>query len=228
MCRQFITAGKLSKLRKIIEELYNEDLKIRLFEEIEKDEEDLEEEIEEELDEERKHKRDYEAILTHNVPVISYDAGEKFLTKMKWGIRFSPEKKSPLIFNSRDDTIAAKPFWKNTFNKNRILIPMFGFFEWQDIGQKKKLKTKITLVNRKMFLVPGLYHKNKEGINEFTLITTSPNIFMKKIHTRMPVILDDKNVFSYFTDSAEENLEKLKPVNAEMEMEELPTSEQLS
>ena len=61
MCRQFITAGKLSKLRKIIEEVYNEDLKIRLFEEIDKDEEDLEEEIDEELDDERKFKRDYEA-----------------------------------------------------------------------------------------------------------------------------------------------------------------------
>lgn len=226
MCRQFITAGKLSRLRKIIEEVYNEDLKIRLFEEIYKDEEDLEEEIDEELDDERKYKRDYEAILTHDIPVISYDAGEKFLTKMKWGIRFSPEKKSPLIFNSRDDTIAAKPFWKNTFDKNRILIPMFGFYEWQDIGQKRKLKTKITLTGRKIFLVPGLYRKNKESINEFTLITTSPNTFMKKIHTRMPVILDDKNVFNYFTDSADENLEKLKPIKAEMEMEELPTPEQ--
>jgi len=231
MCRQFITAGKLSKLRKIIEEVYNEDLKIRLFEEIDKDEEDLEEEIDEELDDERKFKRDYEAILTHDIPVISYDAGEKFLTKMKWGIRFSPEKKSPLIFNSRDDTIAAKPFWKKTFDKNRILIPMFGFYEWQDIGQNRKLKTKITLVKRKMFLVPGLYWKNKEGINEFTLITTSPNTFMKKIHTRMPVIFQnnkDENVFSYFTDSVDENLEKLKPVKVEMEMEELPTDEQKS
>ena len=221
MCRQFITAGKLSKLRKLLEETYNEELKIRLFEEIGKDEENLEEEIDEELEEERKYKRDYEAILTHKVPVISYDNGEKFLTKMKWGIRFNPEKKSPLIFNSRDDTIKDKPFWWRTFDKNRILIPMFGFFEWQDIGQKKKIKTKITLIKKKMFLVPGLYWKNKEGINEFTLITTSPNKFMNEIHTRMPVILDDKKVFNYFTDSAEENHEKLKPTESKMEMEEL-------
>lgn len=98
MCRQFITAGKLSKLRKLLGELYSEDLKIRLFEEINKEEEDLEEEIDEELEEERKYKRDYEAILTHNVPVISYEKGEKFLTKMNWGIRFSPEKKITFDF----------------------------------------------------------------------------------------------------------------------------------
>ena len=137
MCRQFITAGKLSKLRKLLEEIYNEDLKIRLFEEIGKDEENLEEEIDEELEEERRYKRDYEAILTHNVPVISYDNGEKFLTKMKWGIRFNPEKKSPLIFNSRDDTIKEKPFWWRTFDKNRILIPMFGFLSGRTSDRRK-------------------------------------------------------------------------------------------
>ena len=75
-----------------------------------------------------------------------------------------------------------------------------------------------------MFLVPGLYWKNKEGINEFTLITTSPNKFMSEIHTRMPVILDDKKVFNYFTDSAEENHEKLRPTDSKMEMEELKDS----
>lgn len=221
MCRQFITAGKLSELRKLLKDTYNEDIKIRLFTEIEKEEENIEEEIEEELEEQRKHKKDYEAILTENVPVITYENGEKFLTKMKWGIRFNPEINSPLIFNSRDDTIKEKIFWWQAFDKNRILIPMFGFYEWRDTGKKKKLKTKITVVKRKIYIVPGLYFKNKQGINEFSLITTSPNKFMANIHTRMPAILDDKNIFNYFTDSAEENHEKINPTISDMIMKEL-------
>ena len=143
---------------------------------------------------------------------------------MKWGIRFNPEKKSPLIFNSRDDTIQTKPFWKRTFDKNRIRIPMFGFYEWQDKGGKKKVKTKITIPGRNVFMVPGLFWKNKEDINEFTLITTSPSSFMKKIHSRMPVILDDKDVFNYFTDSYEENAAKLKPTEGDMKTEEEESS----
>ena len=218
MCRQFITSGKLSNLRKIIEKTYNEDIKIKLLGEIDKEEEDLEEKIEKELEETKRQKRDYDAILTHDVPVIAYENGEKFLTKMKWGVRFDPEKKSPLIFNSRDDTIQSKPFWKRTFDKNRILIPMFGFYEWQDKGVKKKVKTKITVPGRNVFMVPGLFWKNKEDINEFTLITTSPSSFMKKIHSRMPVILDDKDVFNYFTDSYEENAAKLKPSEGDMKI----------
>jgi len=220
MCRQFITAGKLSNLRKLIEKTYNEDIRIKLLGEIAEEEENIQEEIEKELKETIKRNKDFDAILTHNVPVIAYENGEKILTKMKWGIRFSPEKKSPLIFNSRDDTIQTKPFWTKTFDKNRILIPMFGFYEWQDKGGKKKVKTKITLPGRNLFMVPGLYWKNKEGINEFTLITTSPSSFMKKIHSRMPVLLDDKNVFNYFTDSFEENAEKLKPSEGNMNLEE--------
>lgn len=221
MCRQFIIAGKLSGLRKLLKSVYNEDIKIKLYDEIDKEEESLEEEIEKEIEEQRKHKDIKDAILTHRIPVIIYNEGEKFITKMKWGIQFDPEKKSPLIFNSRDDTISIKPFWKKLFDKNRILIPMEGFYEWKDVGKKKKQKIKIEKKDGDIFLVPGLYWKNKEGKQEFSLVTTSPNKFMKNIHNRMPVILDDENVFSFFTDSADENIEKLKPSETELVSEEI-------
>ncbi|MBV6479542.1 MAG: hypothetical protein HGGPFJEG_02326 [Ignavibacteria bacterium] len=220
MCRQFITAGKLSGLRKLLKSVYNEDIKIKLYEEIDKKEETLEEEIEKEIEEQKGKPESEDAVLTHRIPVLIYESGEKFITKMKWGIRFDPEKKTPLIFNSRDDTISIKPFWKKLFDRNRILIPMKGFYEWKDVGKKKKLKIKIEKKDGKIFLVPGLYWKNKEGINEFSLITTSPNKFMETIHSRMPVILDDENVFIFFTDSVDENLEKLKPSQEEFIFEE--------
>lgn len=214
MCRQFITAGKMSGLRRLLKSLYNEDIRIRLTQEIETAEENLEEEIEREIEEQRGNGSDEyyrDAVLTHRIPVIAYDNGIKYLTEMKWGIQFDPEKKSPLIFNSRDDTVSTKPFWKKLFDRNRILIPMTGFYEWKDIGQKKKQKLKLILKNKKLFFVPGLYWKNKEGVNEFSLITTSPNSYVIKIHSRMPVILEDKSLTNYFTDSLEENIEKLKP-----------------
>lgn len=219
MCRQFITAGKMSGLRRLLKSLYNEDIRIRLTQAIESAEENLEEEIEREIEEQRENGRDEnypDAVLTHMIPVIAYDKGIKYLTEMKWGIQFDPEKKSPLIFNSRDDTVSTKPFWKKLFDRNRILIPMTGFYEWKDIGQKKKQKHKLILKNKKLFFVPGLYWKNKEGVNEFSLITTSPNSHVIKIHSRMPVILDDENVLNYFTDSSEENFKKLKPSGEEI------------
>ena len=223
MCRQFITAGKLSSLRKLLKSVYNEDIKIKLFTKIDEEEENLEEEIEKELEELTGNEEEdyYDAILTHNIPVIAFEKGEKYLTEMKWGIQFDPAKKTPLIFNSRDDTINVKPFWKRLFDKNRILIPMTGFYEWKDIGTKKKLKIKINLKERKLFFVPGLFWKNKEGVNEFSLITTSPSDYLKEIHNRMPVILDDISVANYFTDSLEVNIEKLKPSKSNINYKEV-------
>lgn len=216
MCRQFIIAGKLSSLRDLLKITYNEDIRLGLVERIREYEKDLEEEIEKEI--KRKYK---DAMLTQYVPVISFENGEKVINEMKWGIVFDKEKKTPLIFNSRDDTIKTRPFWLNLFDKNRILVPMTGFYEWRDTGEKKKRKTEITLKSKNMFMVPGLYRENIKGEKEFTIITTSPNEFIKNIHNRMPVIFTDKNVYSYFTDSAEENHEKLKPLNEEMEAEEV-------
>jgi len=223
MCRQFITAGKLSSLRKLLKSVYNEDIKIKLFTKIDEEEENLEEEIEKELEELTGNEEEdyYDAILTHNIPVIAFEKGEKYLTEMKWGIQFDPAKKTPLIFNSRDDTISTKPFWKRLFDKNRILIPMTGFYEWKDIGTKKKLKIKINLKERKLFFVPGLFWKNKEGVNEFSLITTSPSDYLKEIHNRMPVILEEISVANYFTDSLEVNIEKLKPSKSNINYKEV-------
>jgi len=223
MCRQFITAGKLSSLRKLLKSVYNEDIKIKLFTKIDEEEENLEEEIEKELEELTGNEEEdyYDAILTHNIPVIAFEKGEKYLIEMKWGIQFDPAKKTPLIFNSRDDTISTKPFWKRLFDKNRILIPMTGFYEWKDIGTKKKLKIKINLKERKLFFVPGLFWKNKEGVNEFSLITTSPSDYLKEIHNRMPVILDDISVANYFIDSLEVNIEKLKPSKSNINYKEV-------
>jgi len=223
MCRQFITAGKLSSLRKLLKSVYNEDIKIKLFTKIDEEEENLEEEIEKELEELTGNEEEdyYDAILTHNIPVIAFEKGEKYLIEMKWGIQFDPAKKTPLIFNSRDDTISTKPFWKRLFDKNRILIPMTGFYEWKDIGTKKKLKIKINLKERKLFFVPGLFWKNKEGVNEFSLITTSPSDYLKEIHNRMPVILEEISVANYFTDSLEVNIEKLKPSKSNINYKEV-------
>ena len=58
------------------------------------------------------------------------------LSKFNWGIKFSSD--SPLIFNSRMETILEKKFWMNTFDKNRCLVPMSAFYEWTKEGSKKK------------------------------------------------------------------------------------------
>jgi len=140
------------------------------------------------------------------------------LSKYNWGIKFSPG--SPLIFNSRMETIAGKKFWMDTFNRNRCLIPMSAFYEWTKEGSRK-VPYRIFLKDESLFFVPALYHIDKEKNIFASLLTTMPNEFIKKIHHRMPVIFTFNNAAGYLTNTLEENLKICIPYPhpEKMEME---------
>jgi putative SOS response-associated peptidase YedK len=129
---------------------------------------------------------------------------DKFvLSSYDWGIKFS--KSSPLIFNSRIETITEKKFWQDTFNRNRCLIPMSAFYEWKKEGSKK-VPYRIFLTTEDLFFVPALYYNSSAS-----LITTTPNEFIKPIHHRMPVILTYQNAVSFLTNTVDQNLKLCVP-----------------
>ena len=72
---------------------------------------------------------------TQKILTILRKENNYFLTKVDWGIKFS--KDSPLIFNSRIETIKEKEFWNYLFDRNRCIIPMTGFYEWKVQGTDK-------------------------------------------------------------------------------------------
>lgn len=132
-----------------------------------------------------------------------------------WGIKFKPG--SPLIFNSRIETIKEKPYWKSLFTKNKCLVPMTGFYEWKKSGAKK-IPYKIYLPDEGMFFVPALaaYINNQKFVS---LVTTEPNAFMKDIHHRMPVILNKENIVDFFENDIEANIEMCRPLADDIPME---------
>jgi len=142
------------------------------------------------------------------------------LKLMNWGIKFSPS--SPLIFNSRIETIKEKSFWFKLFSKNRCLVPMTGFYEWKKEGNKKQ-PYKINLKNEPLFFVPALFHQTKDDYYA-SLITTTPNNFIQPIHHRMPVIFRKEEALNYFTQNAEYNLAHCLPLNDTIPMLMQPVS----
>lgn len=151
---------------------------------------------------------------TNKIISVTYEKGKYNIVPMKWGIKFS--EKTPLIFNSRIETIKDKPYWFKLFNTSRCLIPMTAFYEWKTDGTKKT-PYRIYLPDEKMFFVPAVFIK-KEDEYFTSLITTTPNQFIRKIHHRMPVILRPSNALEYLTSKAEENLEKCIPFDDKEKM----------
>jgi len=145
---------------------------------------------------------------TQKILSVLLDINRYTITKVNWGIKFSD--KSPLIFNSRIETIKEKKYWLNLFAKNKCIVPMTGFYEWKTEGNRK-VKYKIFLPDEDIFFVPAIYHQDKEKNIFASLITTVPNKCIKEIHHRMPVILDFDNAVSFLNDETEKNLERCLP-----------------
>lgn len=99
------------------------------------------------------------------------------------------------MINARSETAAQKPSFKNLIAKKRCLIPADGFYEWKK-SNKTKTPMRVTLKDKELFAFAGLWNTwndpKGESIDSCTIITCSPNPFMKQIHDRMPVILSPK------------------------------------
>jgi putative SOS response-associated peptidase YedK len=164
-------------------------------------------------------------------PVMSI-INDKDTFKIKnffWGIQFDKVKKSPLIFNSRIETIKEKKYWTQLFYKNRCLLPATAFYEWKEIN-KTKIPHRIFLPEEDFFFIPSIFLK-MEDYYFVSMITTQPNTFMKKIHNRMPVILSKKEGLDFLKEEPKKALDlctslsdKIK-INAEI-AEKLLTDKQ--
>jgi putative SOS response-associated peptidase YedK len=120
----------------------------------------------------------------------------------RWGLipfwARDPQQIKPQI-NARAEGITEKAFFREPIKKRRCLVPADGFYEWKTFtleGKPEKFPWFIGLKNRKLFAFAGVYEvANLDGHETFTysIVTTTPNKTMEEIHSRMPVILHQKD-----------------------------------
>jgi len=162
--------------------------------------------------------KDVNIATTEKITGIMEKDKKYILSSFNWGIKFS--QSSPLVFNSKMETIIEKKFWRDTFNRNRCLVPMSAFDEWKQEGGKK-VAYRIFLKTEDHFFIPALYYINNENIYSASLITTTLNEFIKPIHHRMSVIFTYRNAVIYLTNTVDQNLKLCVPFPSPeiMEME---------
>ncbi len=160
----------------------------------------------------------YNIAPTNKILGVCKNEKKHSIRYFNWGIKFSAD--SPLIFNSRIETIKEKKFWWSLFDNNRTIIPMTGFYEWKK-ESGRKIPYKIFLPGNKTFFVAAIYFNKKETAEPFaSLITTMPNKFIKEIHHRMPVIFDELNdAVKFLQEDAKETVEMCRPYDDDKKME---------
>lgn len=167
----------------------------------------------------------YNVAPSQTVAVVANQGGRRTLDGYRWGLvpRWAKDMKIGYsMINARAETLQSKPAFRNLLARNRIVIPADGFFEWQKEG-KEKQPFRFQLKSKKVYGFAGLFDvwNNPESggtLRSCTIITTTPNDLVKRVHDRMPVILDESVVDEWLNPErtkSEHVLELLRPYPAE-------------
>jgi putative SOS response-associated peptidase YedK len=136
------------------------------------------------------------------------------LSLLRWGLlpawAKGPQAKPQI--NARAETLADKPFFRESFRWRRALIPADGWYEWPKRGADKAPR----LLRRKdgaLFAFAGLWESGT-----FAIVTVEPNPLVARIHDRMPALLapDDEKAWLDPKTPPERLRELLRPYPSEL------------
>ena len=79
----------------------------------------------------------YNVCPTDPIDVVTGEDGKRELGTMRWGLVpwwwSKPLKELRMAtFNARAETVETKPAFRDAFKRTRCLIPMSGYYEWQN------------------------------------------------------------------------------------------------
>ena len=131
--------------------------------------------------------------------VLRADQDSMVAETLKWG--YESAMKNTLIFNARTETVRERPMFRYDYETRRCLIPACKFYEWKDVGTKKKEKYEFFATGEVLYLA-GIYHKDPEG-DRFTILTREAEGCMAGIHSRMPLILRREDMAQWLFSKAE-------------------------
>jgi putative SOS response-associated peptidase YedK len=130
--------------------------------------------------------------------VTASEDGARQLRELRWGLvpRWAKDSSGAnRMINLRAETVREKKGWKSTLARRRCIIPIDGFYEWQDQGKgQRKQPFYITSRDFSPLALAGLWAtwrdpESGEELFTCTILTTSANDLMESVHHRMPVIL---------------------------------------
>ena len=168
--------------------------------------------------------QDVAAIMNSDISKVSW---------LRWGLIPSWAKDVKIgqrLINARSETIQEKPSFRSGFKSRRCIILADGFYEWQKgVKNQKSQPYYFHLKDRKLFGFAGIWEtwqsKPDEAVLQTcTIITCVANELVSKVHERMPVILREKNLWKWLSESNSDQLQDLLVPYPSNEMIAFPVS----
>jgi putative SOS response-associated peptidase YedK len=130
--------------------------------------------------------------------VVAGTDGARQLRELRWGLvpKWAKDRKiGNRMINLRAETVREKTSWQRALANRRCIVPVDGFYEWQDMGKgHRKQPFFIAARDDEPLALAGLWADwrdpdSGEQLWTCTIVTTTANELMGSVHHRMPVIL---------------------------------------
>lgn len=154
----------------------------------------------------------YNIAPTQHAPVVrARTQGGRELVPLRWGLVPFWAKDVRIgnrMINARGETVAEKPAFRQAFRRRRCLVLADGFYEWQKTATGKQ-PWYVARVSGEPFAMAGLWEswRDRDGdaspLETCAVITTAANETMRKLHDRMPVILDGTCITAWLDESTD-------------------------
>jgi putative SOS response-associated peptidase YedK len=130
------------------------------------------------------------------VAVVREHDGRRRLDALQWGLVPFWAKDAAIgrrLINARLDGVAAKPAFREAWQRRRCLIPASGFYEWSEPRQGRKRPYFIRSGAEPLLALAGLWERwrapSGEKLETCVIVTTDANTELVRIHDRMPLLI---------------------------------------
>lgn len=151
---------------------------------------------------------------TDPIRIVTERDGRRLLTSAEWGFRpFCCERALGQRgwINAKAETALESRAFGPALRQRRCVIPADVFYEW-DRGPQPPQPYAIGPVNDRLFAFAGIWTDAKHGDSATAaILTIGANDAIAKLHRRMPVILEEVDVWLAADTSLEEIATMLMP-----------------
>ena len=130
------------------------------------------------------------------VAVVREHEGRRRLDALQWGLIPFWAKDAHVgrrLVNARLDGVAAKPAFREAWQRRRCLIPASGFYEWSEPRGGRKRPYFIRPRDEPLLAIAGLWERwrtpSGEKLETCVIVTTDANAQLAPIHDRMPLLI---------------------------------------
>ena len=130
------------------------------------------------------------------VATVREHDGRRSVAALQWGLIPFWAKDATIgrrLINARLDSVAAKPAFREAWQRRRCLIPASGFYEWSEPVGGRKRPHFIRPASEPLFALAGLWERwrtpSGERLETCVIVTTDANAGLVPVHDRMPLLI---------------------------------------